>query len=228
MRTLRLTRLAVLLVGVALAAWVAGQALAASGFGQPGGLRVLSDHRIGAELAEPFTVDGVALVGAHHPVSPEHAPEVTKQFKLLPEASDAYARMVADAKRAGLTIVWRVGYRSYDIQADVLAASIETRGSREEALRYAAEPGHSEHQLGLAVDVAAPDARGLAFADTREFAWLREHAHEYGFILRYPSGKEDITGIAYEPWHYRHVGVEHAAAFGAWSELTLEEYLGGR
>ena len=74
MRTLRLTRLAVLLVGVALAAWVAGQALAASGFGQPGGLRVLPDHRTGVELVEPFAVDGVALVGAHHPVSPASSP----------------------------------------------------------------------------------------------------------------------------------------------------------
>lgn len=224
----RLVRLLGLLLGVALMVWVAGQALAASGFGQPGGLRVLPDRRTPAELAEPFVVDGVALVNARHPVSPEHAPEVTKKFKLIPEASDAYARMVADAERAGLTIVWRVGYRSYATQADVLAASIETRGSREEARRYAAEPGHSEHQLGLAVDVAAPDARGDAFADTGEFAWLREHAHEYGFILRYPSGKEDITGIAYEPWHYRYVGAQHAAAFGAWSDLTLEEYLGGR
>lgn len=68
----------------------------------------------------------------------------------------------------------------------------------------------------------------MAFADTPEFAWLRAHAHEYGFILRYPEGKEHITGIAYEPWHYRFIGVEAARGFGPHSTLTLEEYLGGR
>ncbi|MFT3875830.1 MAG: D-alanyl-D-alanine carboxypeptidase family protein [Propioniciclava sp.] len=192
------------------------------------GLGVLPDHRTGSQLTKPFVVNGVALINAHHPISRDYIPTINKEFLLAPDAHDAYARMVKDAKRAGLTIVWRYGYRSYDTQAKLLASSIAKRGSRQAALRYTAAPGTSEHQLGLAVDVAAPSARGEAFAKTKEFAWLRAHAHEYGFILRYPAGKEHITGIAYEPWHYRYVGVTHAAAFAGASGLTLEEYLGGR
>ncbi|MFT3875912.1 MAG: M15 family metallopeptidase [Propioniciclava sp.] len=216
-----------LIVGL-LGVWGGVQALASTGFGQPGGLPVLPDDRASSGHARPFEVNGVVLVNARHPVAPEYVPELAEPHQLTPAAHRAYVAMVKAAKKAGRTIVWRVGYRSYDTQAEVLASSIETRGSYRAALAYTAEPGCSEHQLGLAVDIAAPKARGLAFADTQEFAWMREHAHEYGFILRYPDGKSDITGIAYEPWHYRYLGVDHARAFGPWSSLTLEEYLGGR
>ncbi len=92
---------------------------------------------------------------------------------------------------------------------------------------YSAEPGKSEHQSGLCVDFITADMQDhltVAFEDTAAFAWLCENAHKFGFILRYPKGKEDITGYTYEPWHYRFVGREAATNMHL-SGLTLEEYL---
>lgn len=211
-------------LGIVLDTWAAS----GPGLGASGGLRVLPDDRRGAGLDRPFKVRDITLVNAHHPISAAYQPTLVEPHKLAPQTHAAYVRMVAAAKAEGLTIVWRFGYRSYATQEQLLAVGVETHGSHEEASRWTAQPGQSEHQTGLAVDVAAPGARGMAFAETAEFAWLRAHAHEYGFILRYPEGKEHITGIAYEPWHYRFIGVEPAGEFGARSTLTLEEYLGGR
>lgn len=192
------------------------------------GLPVLADRRQGAELDRPFKVNDITLVNAHHPISPAYQPTLVEPYRLAPQTHAAFARMVVDAEQQGLTIIHRFGHRSYETQAQLMAANIETYGSSEEARRWVAEPGQSEHQTGLAVDVAAPGGRGHEFPTTPEYAWLRAHAHEYGFILRYPEGKEHITGIAPEPWHYRFIGVEPAAAFGPNSDLTLEEFLGGR
>src|SRR5699024_5056985 len=87
---------------------------------------------------------------------------------------------------------------------------------------YSARPGHSEHQTGLAFDL---NEISDAFAGTPEAEWLAEHAHEYGFIIRYPADKEDITGYSYEPWHVRYLGKEIAEKVYE-SGLCLEEYLG--
>jgi D-alanyl-D-alanine carboxypeptidase len=84
-----------------------------------------------------------------------------------------------------------------------------------------ARPGHSEHQSGLCIDVNSTD---FSFGSTAEAAWLEEHCAEYGFIIRFPEGKEDITGYEYEPWHIRYVGVETAQEITA-QGLCLEEYL---
>ena len=95
---------------------------------------------------------------------------------------------------------------------------LRSQGRLEEA--YVAIPGTSEHELGLAVDIneaGGADPWGL-------YNWLAAHAHEYGFILRYPQGKESITGIDYEPWHFRYVGKEAAAEIYS-RQVTLEEYL---
>jgi len=81
----------------------------------------------------------------------------------------------------------------------------------------------SEHQTGLAIDVASNDPNILTFEQSRAFTWMFEHAHEYGFILRYPSGKEQITGYKYEPWHYRYVGIEVANDIKK-SGMTFDEY----
>ena len=87
----------------------------------------------------------------------------------------------------------------------------------------AQQPGASEHQTGLAFDVTVETGDG--FESTPQYAWLTQHAHEYGFIQRYPANKSAITGISYEPWHYRYVGVD--AATRMWqSGQTLEEFLG--
>ncbi len=125
-------------------------------------------------------------------------------------------------------------YRSYDRQVELYAADIakyQSWGySYEEACALTEEtlavPGSSEHQSGLSVDIVTVRHQVLnaAFADTKAGKWLAEHAHEYGFILRYPKDKEDITGIDFEPWHFRYVGKEAAAEI---YELgcCLEEYI---
>ena len=95
-----------------------------------------------------------------------------------------------------------------------------------EVLTYSAKPGESEHQTGLCVDLISTDHPSLdvAFADNPAYAWLVENAHQFGFILRYPEGKEGVTGYSYEPWHYRFVGAQAASEIHE-KGLTLEEYL---
>jgi len=207
---------------------VAPTDLPASVAASPGAasLAVLPDDRTGAALDKPFSYRGVVLVNKNHPVSQAYAPTVGKNYQLVPEADKAFSRMLAAAKKDGASIIWRVGYRSYAIQAQLAETPPTQYG--DDAEFYVAQPGRSEHQAGLAVDVASKAGYGTRFPETKEFAWLRAHAHEYGFILRYPEGKTAITGLNYEPWHYRYVGPAAAAAFGPSSTLTLEEYLGGR
>ena len=95
---------------------------------------------------------------------------------------------------------------------------------KENADRYSARAGYSEHQTGLAIDVNTID---MSFDNTSESVWLRENAYKYGFIIRYPKGKEEITGYMYEPWHIRYVGKELSnKLYKDGSYITLEEYYG--
>ncbi len=135
-----------------------------------------------------------------------------------------------DAMRAeGIYPIVREGYRTADEQQEILDERIQrymNEGySRSRAERTAKEwvalPGTSEHQLGIAVDINADKARST---NDEVYAWLAANAHGYGFILRYPQGKEDITGAEYEPWHYRYVGAEVALELYQ-SQICLEEYL---
>lgn len=136
--------------------------------------------------------------------------------------------MFEDAKKDGVQMYVRSGYRSYASQEAVLNSYINQyrnqgysyEKARQLALRWASLPGCSEHQSGLAVDI---NATGGSSSKT-VYAWLAENAYKYGFILRYPEGKENITGIDYEPWHYRFVGVGTAEKIKK-SGLCLEEYL---
>jgi D-alanyl-D-alanine carboxypeptidase len=118
------------------------------------------------------------------------------------------------------------GYRSYADQQYTYNYWVQQLG-QEEADRVSARPGHSEHQLGTTADVGS-SASGWdlaeAFGATPEGQWLAEHSTDYGFVISYPAGKEDITGYAYEPWHLRYIGTEAAASFRA-SGLTLNQYL---
>ena len=137
--------------------------------------------------------------------------------------------MLDDARSEGVRMFIRSGYRSYASQESVLNSYINQyrnqgysyEKARELALRWATLPGCSEHQSGLAVDINATGGTSSSTA----YAWLAENACRYGFILRYPAGKENITGIDYEPWHYRYVGVGEAEKIKN-SGLCLEEYLG--
>ena len=133
-------------------------------------------------------------------------------------------KLVATARAAGVTLRVGSGYRSYATQAS-LFASYARRHGEAAASRFSSRPGHSEHQSGLAVDFAGADQTCWVddcFERTAAGKWLAAHAHEYGFILRYPRGKEKITGYQYEPWHFRYVGRELAGALYQ-SGLTMEE-----
>ena len=133
-------------------------------------------------------------------------------------------KLVAAAGNAGVTIYVGSGYRSYATQASLFASNVRQHGEAK-ANRFSSRPGHSEHQSGLAVDFAGADQTCWVddcFERTAAGKWLAAHAHEYGFILRYPKGKEKITGYQYEPWHFRYVGRELAGALQQ-SGLTMEE-----
>ena len=138
------------------------------------------------------------------------------------DAAEAFKQLASDAKDEGYTIVGISGYRSYQTQATLYQRYVNKDG-RVLADSYSARAGHSEHQTGLAIDVASKDPNILTFEQSTAFAWMLEHAHAYGFILRYPKGKEQITGYKYEPWHYRFVGVDLALEIKK-SGMTFDEY----
>ena len=89
--------------------------------------------------------------------------------------------------------------------------------------KYTARPGYSEHQTGLAIDVKDGSGQYAFFKNSDEYKWMKDNAHKYGFILRYPEGKEHITGFSFEAWHYRYVGVD-VATFIYENDLTFDEY----
>ena len=129
------------------------------------------------------------------------------------------------AKAEGLILYGASGYRSFERQEEIFAESLKNNGISH-TLRYIARPGASEHQTGLALDVTCETLDfelEEAFAHTLEGIWLSRSAYLYGFILRYPKGKEKITGYAYEPWHIRYV-TKPLAYYLRKTKLTLEEY----
>mgnify|MGYP003310485750 CR=1 FL=1 len=142
-----------------------------------------------------------------------------KQYLLLDIVNEKYMQMADAAKTAGLSMKVVSAYRTESYQAGLYNNKLRATG-RVNADNYSARPGHSEHQTGLAVDINSTSG---SFEYTAEFKWLKQHAHEYGFILRYPKGKEWITGYAYEPWHYRYVGVDVATVIYE-EDITYEEY----
>ena len=145
-------------------------------------------------------------------------------------------RMLADARAEGLSPVVCSSYRTGELQqtlysnkvARLLKQGYSQEDAQTEAARWVARPGTSEHQLGLAVDIVAESYPVLDAGqeDTPEQQWLMANSYRYGFVLRYPEGKSYITGIGYEPWHYRYVGVEAAEQMYR-DDLCLEEYLTG-
>ena len=135
-------------------------------------------------------------------------------------ASAALSRLQAGARNAGFSMPLLSGYRSFDYQDKLYRKSAAADGVAA-ANTYSAWPGHSEHQTGLAFDIGSISNN---YGSTPAGKWLAAHAHEYGFIIRYPKGKEGITGYQYEPWHVRYLGVELATKVYE-SGLCLEEYL---
>jgi zinc D-Ala-D-Ala carboxypeptidase len=150
--------------------------------------------------------------------------DIEKSY-LRNEAAVALELMFSDAVKNGLHLFAVSGYRSYDRQKVVFDAEVNKVGY-EKAVQAVAVPGNSEHQTGLSMDISSKSAHfGLTeqFGETVEGKWLANHAHRFGFVQRYPKGKEGITGYQYESWHYRYVGVKVATEIFE-NQLTLEEY----
>ncbi|MFF0904724.1 UNVERIFIED_CONTAM: D-alanyl-D-alanine carboxypeptidase family protein [Kocuria sp. CPCC 205316] len=147
---------------------------------------------------------------------------------LRADAAAAFRRMQRSAAADGAPLTAVSGYRSYTTQASLYRHYVALYGQAQADL-ISARPGHSEHQTGLVMDIGDPSGEcGLqsCFEDTPAGAWAREHAHEHGFIVRYPRGRTATTGYAYEPWHLRYVGVHVAGGMVDQDIPTLEHYMG--
>ncbi|TVY05589.1 M15 family metallopeptidase [Paenibacillus cremeus] len=154
-------------------------------------------------------------------------PEHSEKRSMRQEAAGALEKLFKAATADDLPLAGVSAYRSFETQKYLYNQYVEKDG-KEAANKYSAKPGQSEHQTGLAIDVSGDDGKCAAadcFGATQEAKWLKNHAADWGFIIRYPKGKEGITGYQYEPWHIRYVGVDMAKEI-ATQGTTLEEYLG--
>ena len=179
------------------------------------------------------------LVNRAHPITEDY-PVETKECgsatainkTLQTEAADAFLSMQAAAAKDGVDVRMQSGYRSVSYQKKLYDdktqyyrnKGLSEAAAREKAAAIVNPPGCSEHNCGLAADLNSPEHTTLdtGFADTAAFRWLCENAEQYGFILRYPKEAESVTGITYEPWHWRYVGPENAALLNR-SGLCLED-----
>ena len=145
-------------------------------------------------------------------------------FQACQNTIEAFLSLQAHARLQNLHLSILSAYRTYDYQQKLYEDYVKTDGI-ELADTYSARPGHSEHQTGYALDVCVTNEELEVFEGTRESNWLIEHAHEYGFIIRYPQGLTSITGYQYEPWHITYVGTKIAKFMKEHRIQTLEEYI---
>ncbi|REK72049.1 D-alanyl-D-alanine carboxypeptidase family protein [Paenibacillus paeoniae] len=202
--------------------------------GQAGGAK--GDDEAIAVIGQPESL--AALVNPLNRLPDEYVPsdlvypEVRFIFKekiekrmMRKEAAEALENLFAGAEKDDIYLAGVSAYRSHKTQKALFERYVK-RDGYEKARTYSALPGTSEHETGLAVDVTSSDGKCAAadcFGDTKEAAWLKKNAADYGFIIRYPEGKQDITGYQYEPWHLRYVGADIAVEIAA-DDSTLEEY----
>lgn len=160
--------------------------------------------------------EGIALV--------EFPVEIDFSVSMEAETARAFGDLQRCLDRAGLRVEPLSGYRTYATQQRIWNDFLRERGV-EYTVRHVARPGYSEHQTGLALDVTLYDQHGSAIEGKHapEYDLMFPRLHEFGFILRYPEGKEAITGYAYEPWHIRYVGIQAASVMYE-KRRTLEEY----
>lgn len=168
------------------------------------------------EIPEGYKPEVVEVVNSGHDLDKRVAPY--------------YEKMYYAAKKEGIILTPFSGNRSYERQrinynnlteTYMTRYGIDRKAAQKKAATVILPPGTSEHNIGLAMDICNTYD---SFANSKEYAWLTKNAYKYGFILRYPKGKEDVTGIVYEPWHWRFVGTEYAKKIRD-SGLCLEEYL---
>lgn len=153
-------------------------------------------------------------------------PDTNLEATLLrKEAAKSLEKLFKKAKKEKLNLYAVSGYRSFERQREIFKSNLKKDG--EEANKYSARPGQSEHQTGLAMDVscfANEDVLTCEFENTKEYEWLTQNVHKYGFIIRYQKGKEEITGYNFEPWHLRYVGNKIAEEIYL-NNISLEEYI---
>lgn len=174
-----------------------------------------------ASLREPKYINGVLIVNKEFGLPDTFAPGESS------EARQAFEKMKADAANEGIYLNAFSTYRSYWSQNRLYWNYVSNFG-QDPTDTFSAKPGFSEHQTGLAFDIGGVDRSLWAEEDfkyTDEAKWLKDNSYKYGFILRYPEGKEWKTGYMHESWHFRYIGVEHSKNFKD-NDLTLEEYLG--
>ncbi|MDD4706476.1 MAG: M15 family metallopeptidase [Bacilli bacterium] len=152
-------------------------------------------------------------------ISPTYAYEGNK---INEEVLAAFKNLAEEAKISGYTILINSSYRDYNSQKEVWESRKALYGTRQ-ADAFAARAGFSEHQTGYAIDVADFYDINDKFGETESFLWMKNNCYNYGFILRYPEDKEEITGYSYEPWHYRYVGIEVAKEIKNLN-ITFDEY----
>lgn len=205
-------------------------------------IKALSQAKEEENSSRPVSSSGeewkLILVNETHPLDTAYAPQLVE---VLPERLvdsrilDDTRQMLTDAENAGLDLYVVSSYRAYDTQRQVFNETMESwiaqgyspLDAYDETKKSVAVPGTSEHATGLALDITSSQYIELDDyqAETQEAQWLAENCWKYGFILRYPPEKANITGIIYEPWHYRYVGKEAAKEITE-QGVTLEEYLG--
>lgn len=163
---------------------------------------------------KPTYIKGILIVNKQISLPKEYNPGLNKATLC------AYYIMKMNALVKGIKLKIISGFRSYEYQEKIYNQYVKEYGE-EKTNKFSARPGNSEHQTGFALDICEDSDK---FINTKEEIWLRKNAHKYGFIIRYPKGKEEITGYKYEPWHIRYVGKKHAKNIYE-NNLTLEEYL---
>ena len=168
-----------------------------------------------------YDIDGLTYIGGMLIANKSYSLPSDFNPGLDDTCYEQFCKLSEGAAADGLDIYLSSGFRSYDYQSEIYYGYVDTYGQAS-ADTFSARPGYSEHQSGLAIDVNIIDD---SFIGTPEAQWIEEHCYEYGFILRYPQGKQDITGYKYEPWHIRYVGTDLSYPIYE-SGLTVEEYFG--
>lgn len=188
------------------------------------------------ETVRYINCENIMLVNREHELDKEYIPsdlvELNVEFLnnnknhnlLKKEVAAQVEIMFEDAKKDGIDLLAVSGYRSYEYQQKLYENKVKKTG-KYEADKYVAQPGMSEHQTGLAIDILSTEYKNLnnEFKDTQAYRWLCENIDRYGFIIRYKEGKESITGYGFEPWHFRYVGKDLAKELKE-RDITLEEY----
>ncbi len=200
----------------------------------------------GVTAAAPGTIDNptiitisdtdwhLTLVNSSYRIPEEYQPDLVyvcgSSERLDNKVAEHYEKMYEAAQKDGIDLAPCSGYRSYELQERNYTRKVEffesqgysTEDAKVKAATIIMPPGSSEHNLGYAMDIVCVEEW---FENTEEFKWLQKNAADYGFIMRYPKDKQDITKVIYEPWHWRYVGVDAAKEMKS-SGQVLEEYLG--